>query len=146
MNQLTEDFFKNSSIAQNLDTIKAMDFLSKPESVNKMIVMSEVGFPALTGVVKELEAQFGSCRLFPLNYDAEDANAPNRRNVGWMVRFIMKAYGYTPVASGLPDAGDSYYDRTRIPKASGVEFFSTAAVYEKTNPNPRYTITVASNE
>lgn len=32
-----------------------MDFLSQPESVNQMIVMSKVGLPALTGVVKNIE-------------------------------------------------------------------------------------------
>lgn len=48
-----------------------MDFLSKPESVNKMIVASQIGLPALTGIVKELENQFGNCALFPLNHNAK---------------------------------------------------------------------------
>lgn len=143
MNQLTANFFANSSIPQNQDTVRVMDFLSRPESVNKMIVMSEVGLPALTGIVKELEDLFGNCKLFPLNHDAEDANAPNRRNIGWMVRFVMKAYGYTPIAKGFSDTNDGL-ERTRIGKFSGSKYFGTAAVYAKTIPNPRYTIVVTS--
>lgn len=143
MNQITAEFFKNSSIPQNHDTIMVMDFLSKAESVNKMIVMSEVGLPALTGVVKELEDAFGNCKLFPLNHEAEDSNAPNRRNVGWMVRFIMRSYGYTPIAKGFPDANDSF-ERTRIGKFSGSKYFGTAALYAKTIPNPVHSIIIKS--
>lgn len=143
MNQITKEFFDSSSIPNNQDTVRVMDFLSKPKSVNKMIVMSEIGLPALTGVVKELEEQFGNCELFPLNHDAENANAPNRRNIGWMVRFVMRAYGYTPIAKGLPNANDSF-ERTRIGKFSGSKYFGTAAVYAKTISNPDYSIVVTS--
>lgn len=141
MNQLTEEFFASSSIPQNQDTVRVMDFLSQPESVNQMIAMTKVGLPALTGVVKELEDQFGNSKLFPLNHDAENANAPNRRNIGWMVRFVMKAYGYTPIAKGFPEANDSF-ERTRIGKFSGSKYFGTAAVYTKTISNPRYSIEI----
>lgn len=143
MNQITSEFFASSSIPENNDTVSVMDFLSKPESVNKMIVMSEVGLPALTGVVKELEAKFANCQSFPLNHSAVDSNAPNRRNIGWMVRFVMKAYGYTPIAKGLPDGNDGI-ERTRIGKFSGSKYFGTAAVYAKTISNPQYTIIVTS--
>lgn len=142
MNQITEKFFASSLIPKNQDTVRIMDFLSQPKSVNRMIVMSEIGLPALTGVVKELENRFGDCKLFPLNHDAEDANAPNRRNIGWMVRFVMNAYGYTPIKE-FSDANDSY-ERTRIRKFSGSKYFGTAAVYEKTNLNPQYSIVVTS--
>ena len=77
--------------------------------------------------------------LFPLNHNAADSNAPNRRNIGWMVRFVMKAYGYTPISKGFPDSNDSI-ERTRIGKFSGSKYFGTAAVYAKTIPNPYYTI------
>ena len=143
MNPITEDFFKSSSIPKNQDTISVMEFLTQPESINSMIVMSKVGLPALTGVVKELEEQFGNCDLFPLNHDAEDSNAPNRRNVGWMVRYIMRAYGYTPIAKGFPDANDNF-ERTRIGKFSGSQYFGTAAVYAKTISEPEYSIEVKS--
>lgn len=143
MNKITEDFFKTSSIPSNSDTKEIMDFLCQPESVNQMIAMSKVGLPALTGVVKELEDKFADCKLFPLNHNAEDCNAPNRRNIGWMVRFVMKAYGYTPIAKGFPDANDSL-ERTRIGKFSGSKYFGTAAVYAKTIPNPQYKLVVTS--
>ncbi len=141
MNQITIEFFKDSTIPQNQDTVRIMDFLSNPESVNKMIVMSEVGLPALTGVVKELEEQFGNCSLSPLNHDAEDSNAPNRRNIGWMVRFIMKKFGYTVIKKGLSNANDNP-ERTRISKFSGVQYFGTSAVYAKTITNPQHSIEI----
>ncbi|MDF2655304.1 MAG: hypothetical protein K0R19_1778 [Bacillota bacterium] len=140
MNQITKDFFASSSIPQNQDTVDIMDFLSDPESVNKMLIMSEVGLPALTGVVKHLEEQFGNCKLFPLNHEAKDSNAPNRRNIGWMVRFVMKAYGYTPISKELTDSAE----RTRIGKFADSKFFGTSAVYSKTISNPRYKIVVMS--
>lgn len=143
MNKITEEFFASSSIPQNQDTIRIMDFLSHPESVNQMIAMSKVGLPALTGVVKELETSFGNCEFFPLNHDAKDSNAPNRRNIGWMVRFIMRSYGYTPIIKGFENTNDSM-ERTRIGKFSGSKYFGTAAVYAKTIPNPQYTIVITS--
>lgn len=143
MNQLTTEFFKSSSIPQNPDTVRIMDFLSQPESVNKMIVMSEVGLPALAGVVTELEQQFGNCKFFPLNHDAKDANAPNRRNVGLMVRFIMNAYGYTSVVSGLPNANDIFAP-TQIGNFVDSKYFGSSAVYKKTIPDPDYSIEVKS--
>ena len=111
-----------------------MDFLSKPESVNKLIVASQIGLPALTGIVKELENQFGNCALFPLNHNAKDYNAPNRRNIGWMVRFVMREYGYTPVSKGT--------ERSRIGKFSGSKYLGTSAIYEKTISNPNRTIVI----
>ena len=114
MSQITTDFFNSSTILPNEDTVRVMNFLSQPESVNRMIVMSKVGLPSLTGVVKELENLFGDCELFPLNHNAENSNAPNRRNIGWMVRFVMKAYGY------VPSATNDSFERTRIGKFSEI--------------------------
>ena len=143
MNQITQKFFNESKIPKNQDSIDVMDFLSQPESVNQMIAMSKVGLPALAGVVKELEDQYANSKLFPLNHDAADSNAPNRRNIGWMVRFIMREYGYTPVEKGLPTSNDSF-ERTRIGKFSGSKYFGTAAVYSKTIQNPPHTIVISS--
>ena len=134
---LTKEFFQRSSISNSAGTKAAMDFLSKPESVAQMISMSKRGLPALTGVVKELEDLLENSVDFPLNHNAPNANAPNRRNVGWMVRFVMKAYGYTPIASGFPEKNDNL-ERTRIQKFSGSKYFGTAAVYERSIPNPEY--------
>jgi len=144
MNQITTEFFQVSKIPQNPDSEAVMDFLSEPESVNQMIALTKMGLPALAGVVRELENRFANCSRFPLNHDAADANAPNRRNVGWMVRHIMQLYGYTAVASGFSNSVDNV-ERTRLGKYSGSRYFGTAAVYIKTVPNPQRTITVISS-
>lgn len=95
MRLITKKFFETSTIEKNKDTIGAMDFLSSPGIVRQMIIATEKHNPALSGVVAELEDRFADCELFPLNHEGEDKNAKNRRNVGWMVRFIMREYGYT---------------------------------------------------
>ncbi len=136
---ITTDFFKSSSIDQNVDTVAIMDYLSSPESVNKMIVLADLGLPSLSGVVKELENRFANCTLFPLNHNAPDCNAPNRRNIGWMVKYIMREYGYTPTIKGLDANGN-----TRIGKFSGSKYFGNAAVYAKTIANPAREITITS--
>lgn len=142
MKQLSKDFFKCSSIPHNLDTEAVMDFLSSDESVNKMIVMSELGLPALAGVVKELEDRFADSVGFPLNHNATNSNAPNRRNIGWMVRFIMKKYGYKPIEAGYTTNNKG---RTRIGKFTDSMYFETAAVYQKDkNINPERIIVIKS--
>lgn len=129
MRIITKNFFESSSIPQTEDSVAIMDFLSSPGNVSKMIVASEKHLPALSAVVEELEQRFGDCDTFPLNHDGEDKNAPNRRNVGWMVRFIMREYGYSPVVNS---------ERTRIGSNSGSKYFRNAAVYEKTDDKPNY--------
>lgn len=131
MRLITKKFFETSTIEKNKDTIGAMDFLSSPGIVRQMIIATEKHNPALSGVVAELEDRFADCELFPLNHEGEDKNAKNRRNVGWMVRFIMREYGYTPIENS---------ERTRIGSNSGSRFFGNAAVYEKTDEHPNYQI------
>lgn len=143
MTQITQKFFMESSIPQTPDTENIMDFLSSPESVGLMIAMSKVGLPALTGVVRELENQFAACATFPLNHNAPDSNAPNRRNIGWMIRYVMREYGYTPNTRNVRISDDAV-PRTRIGKFAGSKYFATSAVYEKTNPNPNRTLSVTS--
>lgn len=121
---ITTDFFKRSKINKNQTTIDIMDFLSSPESVNKMIVASEMGLPVLTPIVKELEKKFGNSANFPLNHNGENHNATNRQNIGRMVKFIMKQFGYIPVDGGLSE-------RARIPQFAGSKYFSTAGIYSK---------------
>lgn len=132
---ISELFFSKSKIG-NLDTKEMMEFLSSPESVNKMIVASDMKLPALSPVVKELETRFGNCKEAPLNHDGPNHNAKNRQNVGRMVKFIMAQYGYVPTDGGLSE-------NARIPKNAGSKYFSTGAVYEKLL-TPKRTITVAS--
>jgi len=138
MNQIITDFFSSSLIPKNRDTINLMTFLTLPESVNKMIVISEIGMPALIGVVKELEERFANCKSFPLNHDDKGANATNRRNTGWCIKYIMKAYGYTPISKRSADTNS--IERTRVGKFS--KYFYTSTIYAKTIQNPQYTIEV----
>lgn len=135
MRQITKDFFKASKIEKNRDTIAVMDFLSSPNNVQKMIAASQIHTPALSAVVAELEEKFGDSEGFPLNYDAPDKNAQNRRNVGWMVRHVMREVGYTPVANS---------ERTRIGSNSGAKFFGNASLYEKSIDKPSYMIANSS--
>lgn len=129
MRQITEKFFESSTIEKNEDTIATMDFIACPESVCKMINATNAHYPALSGIVAELEEKFGDCEGFPLNHNAADKNAKNRRNVGWMVRFVMREFGYSPL---------EYSDRTRIGSNSGSKYFGNASLYEKTTDESAY--------
>ncbi|WP_334196463.1 hypothetical protein [Muricomes intestini] len=131
MRLITKKFFDTSLIEKNEDTIAAMDFLCNPENVQKMINASESHYPALSAVVAELEEKFADSEGFPLHHDAPDKNAKNRRNVGWMVRFIMREFGYAPIEKS---------DRTRIGSNSGSKYFGNASLYEKVNENANYVI------
>lgn len=121
---ITTEFFKRSRISQNQTTIAIMDFLSSAESVNKMIIASEMGLPVITPIVKELENRFGNSTDFPLNHDGKNHNATNRQNIGRMIKFVMKQFGYIPVDGGLNE-------RARVPQFAGSEYFSTSGIYSK---------------
>lgn len=131
MRLITKKFFESSLIEKNEDTIAVMDFLSNPVNVQKMINASEAHYPALSAVVAELEEKFAYSEGFPLHHDAPDKNAKNRRNVGWMVRFVMREFGYTPIEKS---------DRTRIGSNSGSKYFGNASLYKKENVNANYVI------
>lgn len=143
MKIFVQQFFTQTHIPMNNDTVNVMEFLCEPKSVARMIAMSDAGFPALSGVVKELEARFADAEQFPLNHNAPDANAPNRRNVGWMIRYVMRAFGYFPVNSReLNDMSE----RTKIGKASQSIYFATSAVYAKSDTVvPEFSITITSD-
>lgn len=125
MNEIGEKFLQNTSIdSTNEDFIAIVDFISSAESINKMIIFSDMGLPAITGIVKELEDKFADCKGFPFNHNAANCNAPNRRNIGWIVKFVMREVGYLPVDGGLSE-------RARIRDFAGSKYFSTSAIYSK---------------
>ena len=130
---ISDEYFVGSSI-DNVDTRAIMDFLSLPESVNKMIIASEMGLPAITPIVKELEDRFENSGLSPLHHQGKNQNAVHRQNVGRMIKFVMSQFGYVPVDGGLSE-------RARIPKFAQSKHFSTAAIYAK-KEDPRYKIEV----
>lgn len=121
---ITADFFEKSKIDKNATTIEIMDFLSSAESVNKMIVASEMGLPAITPIVKELEKRFGNSAAFPLHRDGGENHKTERQNIGRMIKFVMKQFGYIPVDGGLSE-------RARVPQFAGSKYFSTSAIYRK---------------
>ena len=127
MRRITGKFIENTSININEDVINAFEFIAAPDSVIEMISSSLIGKPALAPIVKELEDRFADAPGFPLNHEGPQKNAKNRRNVGWMVRFVMREYGYTPVDNS---------ERTRIGTDAGSRYFGNAAVYHKTNAIP----------
>ena len=120
---IASDYLIKSSIDNN-DTRAIMDFISSPRSVNKMIVASEMGLPAITPIVKELENKFANSNLSPLHHNGKNQNAVHRQNVGRMIKFVMAQFGYIPVDGGLSE-------RARIPKFANSQYFSTAAIYKK---------------
>ena len=131
MQKITQKFIENTSIDINEDVIKVFEFIASPDSVQKMIMSTDNGKPALAGIVHELEERFADCEGFPLNHEGPGKNAKNRRNVGWMIRFVMREYGYTPIDNS---------ERTRIGADAGSEYFGNAAVYHFTNSIPNYEI------
>ena len=130
---ISDEYFVGS-IIDNVDTRAIMDFLSLPESVNKMIIASEMGLPAITPIVKELEDRFENSGLSPLHHKGKNQNAVHRQNVGRMIKFVMSQFGYVPVDGGLSE-------RARIPKFAQSKHFSTAAIYAK-KKDSRYKIEV----
>ncbi len=129
MTALTKKFFSNSKINPTQDAIDIMDFLTSADSVDRMLIMADLGLPSLSGVVSELEAKFGNSKDFPLNHKGPGQNATNRQNIGRMIKFIMREFGYSPV-----DGGHS--DRARLRDFANSKYFSTAAVYAKTHISP----------
>ena len=130
---ITDEYFIGSSI-DNSDTRAIMDFISLPESVNRMIIASEMGLPAITPIVKELEKKFENSKLSPLHHEGKNQNAVHRQNVGRMIKFVMAQFGYIPVDGGLSE-------RARIPKFAESKHFSTAAIYAK-KQNGKYQIEI----
>lgn len=85
---------------------KIYDFLSRPDNLWAMVQESEEKRPALNGVVRELEKEFG---------DSVDFHNPLvRRMVGGMIKEILNDFGYRRKGQKM---------------VSHSEFFSTASYY-----------------
>lgn len=115
---------------------KIAEYLSSPEVVNRMIIASELNLPALTLIVSDLEKKFHENSDFPVVVFEDNANATARQNVGRIIKFVMKKYGYVPVS-------DKSEERTRIPAIANSRFFSTCAIYARSEEiNAEWSITV----
>ena len=95
---LKEDFFRTSTIERNVSSETLLEWLSAPGTVNKMLVASEMGLPAITPIIKDLEDHFDTPE-FPLNTNGDGNNAKYRRNVGWFIRYVLSQYGMEPIES-----------------------------------------------
>lgn len=102
---------------------EVFDYISDVNTVNKLIVASDMGLPAIAAIAKEIESKFDESSMFPVVPVGDNVNALNRQNVGRIIKYVMRYYGYLPVAGGLSE-------RARIPNTLGAKYFATGAVYE----------------
>ncbi len=134
MTTITKEFFERTNIQEtsNHTVEQIMDFLSSPESIMAMVLMTKLGQPALAGVVKELEERFAFSD-FPLHPNGPGANATNRRNIGWMVKFVMGSVGFEPkkVQSDT---------EMRLRKFCKTKYFTTSALYQPVSGLPRHSV------
>ena len=127
---IKEDFMKKTKMVDvnnnKIGVEEIMDYLVSPDIINKMIIASEMELPVLTLIAKDLEKKFDKNSNFPVVVINNEKNSLARQNVGRMIKYIMKQYGYTPIDGGLSE-------RARIPAISGSEYFSTSGIYKKTD-------------
>lgn len=116
------DFCKGSTEkwTNNTDAAAVFGFLCKPENIHNMIVMSKLGLPAISGIVKELEEGYSNLPDFLLS------EGSNRQIVGKMVKYILGQFGYVPVANGHDERG-------QLRNFTGANLFKTASVYSLTS-------------
>ena len=112
-----DDFCKgwNGKLLGKADARDVFDFLSQPENINQMIVMSDLGLPALGGVVKTLESKFANAANFSLS------EKEHRKDVGAMVKRILGEFGYKTFEKNSKPLCDFM----------GAKLFKTSHVYEK---------------
>ena len=90
MNIITQDFLQSTKILDIHQEVKGveevMEFLTSPDVVNRMLVASDMGLPALTPIVQELENRFDDTSNFPVCVMGSNKNAVARQNIsasGW---------------------------------------------------------------
>ena len=133
------DYVKTAkSLVGNTDAEAVFEFLSSAENVTRMLMFSDLDYPALAPVAKELEDKFAGAPGFLL-IGKEGAN--NRRSVGRMVRAILREYGYGVKKTSLEKGANlsEASDRHPIPSNLKCNHFKTAAIYGKKHP-PIYKI------
>lgn len=113
----------SKKLTANSDANAVFDFLCIPENIHNMIVMSNLGLPAISGIVKELEANFSNSASFPLTDE-------NRRHIGNMVKLIIRQFGYEPV-----------FRRVQLRNFTGAKIFKTSSIYAKTK-KPQSVLTI----
>ncbi len=79
-----------SKFKDNADAIAIFEFLSQDEIIIKMIEASEMGKPALSGCVLELEEFYGNLK----NPSVDFKDDFTRTVIGRMIRNILEPFGY----------------------------------------------------
>ena len=129
MNKIVKEFMKKTKMLdinnQQVGVEEMVTYLTSPKVIDRMVIASEMRIPILTLVAKDLEEVFDENSNFPVVVNGKEKNATNRQNVGRIIKYIMKKYGYTPVDGGLSE-------QARIPTISGSKYFSTSGIYKKT--------------
>lgn len=129
------NFIDQASISSNLlinqDAKKVFNFLKSPKVVHKMIIFTELDFPVITGIAKELENKFANSPAFPLTRNL------NRQIVGKIMKYIMSFYGYQPK--------NATRSEKRLRKFSQAQLFKSSAVYQK-DIDPKLKIAVTIEE
>lgn len=120
----------NQKLLNNVDAQNVFDYLATPSTIHNLMAFSEVGLPAISGIIPYLEGNFGNSPTFPLS------DFRNRQTVGKMVKYILGYYGYTPQTGGLDE-------RAKLRGFSKSMYFKTASVYSLTD-TPQKKIVVTS--
>ena len=103
----------------NLSIKDIYNFLYDPISIDKMIKANDLGMPALSGVVKELENKFSN------RTDIDLGNNEIRQLIGCMVEEIIHDFGY----------------KSRVQRTvKNTEYFKSATHYEPDEDSRKYII------
>lgn len=121
-----QDFCKHYNFkgcVGNTDAINIFNYLIKPETISNMIVFSDIGLPAISGIANILETNYSNAVNFPLT------NFNNRQTTGRMVRFILGHFGYEKVSGGLDkEARLRDFSKAKLYKTSSVYKLSTTPI------------------
>lgn len=108
------NFFQNSKVQRTPENVRVMEIMLEPMNLVKMAAFIEAKMPALCGCVKAIDDEFSGTEY--LN------DFRNKQNIGRMLKYVLRQFGYIPVESGLGE-------RCRIPISISSNF-NTSALYE----------------
>ena len=117
------------ALVTNQTCKEIFDYLTSPVTVNNLIVFSDAGLPAISGIASTLESRYSDNAEFPLSAHQ------NRRYVGKIVKCILAHYGYVPVTGGFDEVA-------RLKKFTNTQHFKTSTVYAKSDADAPLKITI----
>ena len=119
-----EDFiFQNpncKSLESSIESREIFDILNDDEHIIAAIDASEVGQPALSPSVYDIETWITNKNLAKKKILFDLESDWNRQAVGRMQKTILRPFGYEPT------------DNKILPQSSRARFFKTASCYSKT--------------